>query len=415
MNKRRVVVTGMGAVTPIGLGVDEFWKGLIQGKNGVGLITKFDTTRFDTRFAAEVKNFNPEDYLDKKEIKRLDPFNQFAIATALMAMQDSGINENGTDKEKFGVIYGSGIGGMMTLEKQHWVYFEEKNPHKISPFFVPMMISDMAAGQISIRFGLKGPNYATTSACATSSHAIADAFILIQRGSADIMMCGGSEAAITEMSIGGFNAMRALSTWNDRYREASRPFDKDRNGFVMGEGAATLILEEYEHAKARGAKIYAEIVGIGLTGDAYHITAPSPSGEGASRSMQAAIDDAGIRPDQVDYINAHGTSTPYNDLTESKAIKNTFGEHAFNLVVSSTKSMTGHLLGAAGGVEAIATILSIINDKIPPTINLDNPDPECDLNYSAKKVTQKKINYAISNTFGFGGHNASILFKKAGD
>jgi 3-oxoacyl-[acyl-carrier-protein] synthase II len=415
MNKRRVVVTGMGAVTPIGIGVDEFWKSLLQGKNGVNLITKFDTTRFDTKFAAEVKNFDPEDFLDKKIAKRLDPFNQFALATAIMAMKDSEIKENGTDKEKFGVIYGSGIGGMMTLEKQHWVYFEEKNPHKISPFFVPMMISDMAAGQISIKFGLKGPNYATTSACATSSHAIADAFILIQRGSADLMMCGGSEAAITEMAIGGFNAMRALSTWNDRYYEASRPFDKDRNGFVMGEGAGTLILEEYEHAKARGAKIYVEIVGIGLTGDAYHITAPSPTGEGASRSMKAAIDDAGIRLDQVDYINSHGTSTPYNDVTESKAIKNTFGEHAFELVVSSTKSMTGHLLGAAGGIEAIATILSIVNNKIPPTINLDNPDPECDLNYSAKKVTEKKINYAISNTFGFGGHNASILFKKPGD
>lgn len=415
MNRRRVVVTGMGAVTPIGIGITEFWEGLLQGRNGVNLISKFDTTKFDTKFAAEVKNFNPEDYLEKKEIKRLDPFNQFALVTAMMAMQDSNISENGTDKEKFGVIYGSGIGGMMTLEKQHWIYFEDKDPHKISPFFVPMMISDMAAGQISIRFGLKGPNYATTSACATSSHAIADAYFLIQRGSADIMMCGGSEAAITEMSIGGFNAMRALSTWNDRYSEASRPFDKDRNGFVMGEGAGTLILEEYEHAKARGAKIYAEVVGIGLTGDAYHITAPSPTGEGASRSMKAAIDDAGIQTNQVNYINSHGTSTQYNDVTESKAIKATFGEHAFELVVSSTKSMTGHLLGAAGGIEAIATILSLINDKIPPTINLDNPDPECDLNYSAKKVTDKKINYAISNTFGFGGHNASILFKKIGD
>lgn len=415
MNKRRVVVTGMGAVTPIGIGVNQFWEALLKGKNGVDLISKFDTTKFDTKFAAEVKNFNPDVYFDKKEARRLDPFNQFAMATAVMAMEDSGINENGTDKEKFGVIYGSGIGGMMTLEKQHWIYFEEKNPHKISPFFVPMMISDMAAGQISIRFGLKGPNYATTSACATSSHAIADAYMLIQRGSADIMLCGGSEAAITEMSIGGFNAMRALSTWNDRYSEASRPFDKDRNGFVMGEGAGTLILEEYDHAMTRGAKIYAEIVGIGLTGDAYHITAPSPTGEGASRSMKASIDDAGIRTDEVDYINSHGTSTPYNDATESKAIKNTFGEHAYKLVVNSTKSMTGHLLGAAGGIEAIATILSVKNDKIPPTINLDNPDPECDLNYSAKKVTEKKINYAISNTFGFGGHNASILFKKAGE
>ena len=277
MNKRRVVVTGMGAVTPVGIGIKNYWDGLIHGKNGVGLITKFDTAKFDTKFAAEVKNFNSEEYLDKKESRRLDPFNQFALVTAIMAMQDSELNENGVDKERFGVIFGSGIGGMITLEKQHWTYFEnDKDPHKLSPFFVPMMISDMAAGQISIKFGLKGPNYATTSACATASHAIADAFMLIQRGSADLMMCGGSEAAITEMSIGGFNAMRALSTWNDRYAEASRPFDKDRNGFVMGEGAGTLILEEYEHAIKRGAKIYAEIAGIGLTGDAYHITAPSP-------------------------------------------------------------------------------------------------------------------------------------------
>ncbi len=415
MTKRRVVVTGMGAVTPIGIGLSEFWEGLINGRNGVAPITKFDTKKFDTRFAAEVKNFDAGDYLEKKETRRLDPFNQFALATAIMAMTDSGLNQDGVDLEKFGVIYGSGIGGIYTLEKQHWLYFEDKDPHKISPFFVPMMISDMAAGQISIKFGLKGPNYATTSACATASHAIADAFILIQRGSADLMMCGGSEAAITEMGIGGFNAMRALSTWNDRYAEASRPFDVERNGFVMGEGAGTLILEEYEHAKARGAKIYAEIAGIGLTGDAYHITAPSPAGEGATRSMKAAITDAGIKPDDIDYINAHGTSTPYNDVTETRAIKTTFGDHAYELVVSSTKSMTGHLLGAAGGVEAIATVLSIMNNKIPPTINLDNPDPECDLNYSAKKFTEKKINFAISNTFGFGGHNASILFKKAGD
>ncbi len=415
MTKRRVVVTGMGAVTPIGIGLSAFWEGLINGRNGVAPITKFDTEKFDTKFAAEVKNFEVGDYLDKKEARRLDPFNQFALATAIMAMQDSGLDKNGVDMERFGVIYGSGIGGMITLEKQHWLYFEGKDPHKISPFFVPMMISDMAAGQISIKFGLKGPNYATTSACATASHAISDAFILIQRGSADLMMCGGSEAAITEMAIGGFNAMRALSTWNDRYAEASRPFDVERNGFVMGEGAGTLILEEYEQAKARGAKIYAEIGGIGLTGDAYHITAPSPGGEGASRSMKAALTDAGIKPEDIDYINAHGTSTPYNDVTETKAIKTTFGDHAYELVVSSTKSMTGHLLGAAGGVEAIATILSIVNGKIPPTINLDNPDPECDLNYSAKKVTEKEINFAISNTFGFGGHNASILFKKAGD
>jgi 3-oxoacyl-[acyl-carrier-protein] synthase II len=412
MNNRRVVVTGLGAITPIGIGVDNFWKGLLEGKNGVAPITKFDTTAFDTKFAAEVKDFNPEDYLDKKFVKRLDPFTQYAIVTAEMALKDSGLNMNHTDKERYGVIFGSGIGGMVTLEKQHWNYFGEKNPHKISPFFVPMMISDMAAGQISIRFGLKGPNYATTSACSTSSHAIADAFMLIQRGSADVMMCGGSEAAITEMSIGGFNAMRALSTWNDRWAEASRPFDKDRNGFVMGEGAGTLILEDYEHAQQRGAKIYCEIAGVGLTGDAYHITAPSPGGEGAVRSMKEAVRDANVSLEDVAYINAHGTSTQYNDVTETNAIKTLFGDHAYKMVISSIKSMTGHLLGAAGGIEAIATVLSIVNGIVPPTINYKVPDPECDLNYSPNKPTKIEVNCAISNTFGFGGHNASLLFKK---
>lgn len=412
MKKRRVVVTGLGAITPIGIGVDNYWKALLEGKNGVGPITKFDASAFDTKFAAEVKNFNPEDFLDKKSIKRMDLFTQYAMATAEMAFKDSGINLEKIDKEKFGVIYGSGIGGMATLEQQQRNYFESGDPHKISPFFVTMMISDMAAGQISIKFGLKGPNYATTSACATASHAIADAFILIQRGSTDIMMCGGSEAAITEMSIGGFNAMRALSTWNDRYLEASRPFDKDRNGFVMGEGAGTLILEELQHALDRGAKIYAEVAGIGLTGDAHHITAPAPGGVGAVRSMKEAIRDAELSPNDIDHINSHGTSTQYNDLNETKAIKTVFGEHAYVMVINSTKSMTGHLLGAAGGVEAIAAILSVKNDIVPPTINLDDPDPECDLNYSPKKPSAVQVNCAISNTFGFGGHNASLLFKK---
>lgn len=415
MNNRRVVVTGLGAITPIGIGVEEFWQGLINGKNGIAPITKFDTSKFDTKFAAEVKGFNPENYLDKKTLRRLDPFTQFALTTAEMAFKDAGLNADKIDKEKFGVIFGSGIGGMMTLQQQHWIYFEERNPRKLSPFFVPMMISDMAAGQISIKFGLKGPNYATTSACATASHAIADAFILIQRGSADLMMCGGSEAAITEMAIGGFNAMRALSTWNDRYWEASRPFDKERNGFVMGEGAGTIILEEYGSAVKRNAKIYAEIVGIGLTGDAYHITAPAPGGEGAVRSMSEAIRDANISPADISYINAHGTSTPYNDVTETTAIKTVFNNHAYKLIVSSIKSMTGHLLGAAGGIEAIATILAIKNNLVPPTINLTVPDPECDLNYSPNKATRTEVNYAISNTFGFGGHNASLLFKKVED
>ncbi|MBT8378257.1 MAG: beta-ketoacyl-ACP synthase II [Ignavibacteria bacterium] len=412
MNKRRVVISGIGAITPIGIGATDYWQNLIEGRNGIGLITRFDTTKFDTKFAGEIKNFNPEDYLDKKSIRRLDPFAQYALVTAIMAMEDSGLELEKINLDRFGVIYGSGIGGMKTLQEQHFKFFDGNDPHKISPFFVPMMISDIAAGQISIKYGLKGPNYATTSACATASHAIADSFIMIQRGSADLMVCGGSEAAITEISIGGFNSMRAISTWNDRYKEASRPFDKDRNGFVMGEGAGTLVLEEYEHAKERGAKIFGEIVGVGLTGDAHHITAPAPEGEGAYRSMKEALRDADVKSEEIDYINAHGTSTQLNDINETKAIKALFGSHVNDLVISSTKSMTGHLLGAAGGIEAIATLLAMGNSIIPPTINLTNPDPECDLNYSPLKATKKEIRYAISNTFGFGGHNASILFKK---
>lgn len=412
MSKKRVVITGVGAVTPIGLDVTEFWNGLISGKNGVAPITHFDASKFDTQFAAEVKNFNPDNYFDRKSVKRLDKFSQFALAASVQAIEDSEINLEKIDKDRAGVVYGSGIGGLETLQNEHWKYFQDKNPGTISPFFVPMMISDLAAGQISIRFGLRGPNYATTSACSTASHAISDAYMIIERGAADIMVCGGSEASITEIGVGGFNAMRALSTWNDRYLEASRPFDRDRNGFVMGEGAGTLILEELTHALNRGAKIYGELAGIGLTADAHHITAPAPGGEGAVRSMKIAVEDAGLNLTDIDYINAHGTSTPHNDINETKAIKTLFGEHAYRLIVTSTKSMTGHLLGAAGGIEAIATLLSIKNNLIPPTINLDNPDPECDLNYSAKKLTEKEIKTAISNTFGFGGHNASILFRK---
>ena len=411
MSKRRVVITGMGAITPIGIGLENFWNGLLEGKSGAELITHFDTSKFDTKFAAQVDDFDPEDYLDRKSVRRLDVFAQYALVSAMMAIDHSELQMDKISLERFGVIFGSGIGGMRTLQDQHWVFFESKDPHKISPFLIPMMISDIAAGQISIKFGLKGPNYATTSACATSSHAISDAFFLIQRGSADLMICGGSEAAITEVAMAGFNAMRAISTWNDRYKEASRPFDADRNGFVMAEGAGSLILEEYEHAMNRGAKIYAEIGGIGLTADAHHITAPAPNGEGAVRSMREALRDADVSPEKIGYINAHGTSTPLNDLNETKAFKTVFGEHAYEMVFSSTKSMTGHLLGAAGAIEAIATILSLEHNTIPPTINLTNPDPECDLNYSANKVTKKEIDYAISNTFGFGGHNASILFK----
>ncbi|MBU1097129.1 MAG: beta-ketoacyl-[acyl-carrier-protein] synthase II [Ignavibacteriae bacterium HGW-Ignavibacteriae-2] len=411
MQKRRVVVTGLGALTPIGNNVADLWSGLISGGNGACLISKFDTSEFTTKFAFEVKNFIAEDFIDKKEARRMDPYAQYAVVTANEAMKDSEINLDSVDREKFGVIFGSGIGGMLTFEEQTKALISG-GPKKISPFFVPMMISDIAAGQISILHGLKGPNYATTSACATSTHAIADAFIHIQRGSADLMVCGGSEAAITPMAIGGFNSARALSTWNERYMEASRPFDKDRNGFVMGEGAGSLILEEYEHAVKRGAKIYAEVLGVGLTADAYHITAPAPEGEGAQRSMREALRDGGISPDQVDYINAHGTSTELNDKNETFAIKKVFGDHAYKLSVSSTKSMTGHLLGAAGAVESIATILALKNSIIPPTINLDEPDPDCDLNYTPKVAVEKEIRYALSNTFGFGGHNSTILFKK---
>ena len=409
--RRRVVVTGMGAVTPIGNTLEEYWEGLKEGRNGANLITRFDTSEFKTKFACEVKDFDASKYIDKKALKRMDPFTHFALSTAIMAMEDSRINLDEVDKERFGVVYGSGIGGMDTFETQMKNLYEG-GPRRISPFFIPMMISDIAAGHISIYYGLKGPNYATTSACATSSHAIGDAFFLIQRGSADLIVCGGAEASITPMSIGGFNAARAISTWNDRYKEASRPFDKDRNGFVMGEGSGTLILEEYEHAKARGAKIYAEMVGVGFTGDAFHITAPAPEGEGAARSMREALRDAGIQPEEVDYINAHGTSTELNDKNETIAIKTVFGQHAYDIAVSSTKSMTGHLLGAAGAIESIATVLAIKNGIVPPTINLDEPSPECDLNYVPKKAVEREIKYAISNTFGFGGHNASLLFKK---
>ncbi|MCX7876230.1 MAG: beta-ketoacyl-ACP synthase II [Melioribacteraceae bacterium] len=411
MSKRRVVITGIGVVSPIGNNVNEFWEGLISGRNGAGPITKFDTTNFATKFACEVKNFDASVYIDKKEMKRMDIYTHYALASAAMALEDSQLDLSKINLELTGVVFGSGIGGIQTFEDQH-TQFLQGGPKRISPFFVPMMIPDIAAGYISIKYGLKGPNYSTVSACATSSHAIADAFILIQRGSADIMFTGGSEYPITPMSVGGFNSARALSTWNDRMMEASRPFDKDRNGFVMGEGGGLIILEELKHALNRGAKIYAEIVGVGLTGDAFHITAPPPGGEGAVRSMREALRDASVDPSVVDYINAHGTSTELNDLNETQAIKTVFGEHAYKLSVSSTKSMTGHLLGAAGAVEAIATALAIKNSLIPPTINLDEPGEGLDLNYTPKVAVQKELNYAISNTFGFGGHNASILFKK---
>ncbi len=411
-NRRRIVITGMGTVTPIGLNVEEYWQNSQIGKSGVGKITYFDASKYDTNIAAELKGFDPLNFLEKKEVNRMDPFAQYGMASAEMALIDSGLNLENEDKDRIGVIFGSGIGGMLTWHNQMQAYYEAGGPHRISPFFVPMMIADIAAGHISMRYKLKGPNYATTSACATSSHAIADAYMLIQRGDADIMFTGGSEAAITPMGVGGFNAMKALSTRNDEPEKASRPFDAKRDGFVMGEGGGVLILEEMQHAMNRGAKIYAELSGIGLTADAYHITAPAPGGEGAVRSMRICLKDANLSPEDVDYINAHGTSTPFNDKTETQAIKTVFGDHAYKLHVSSTKSMTGHLLGAAGVIEAIITILGIQHNTLPPTINYEFPDLDCDLNYVPNKSIRKTISAAISNTFGFGGHNASLLFRK---
>jgi len=411
-HQRRAVVTGLGAVTPIGLTVKEFWENTVAGKSGGGLITSFDAAQYDTKIACELKGFDPLNYMDRKAVQRMDLFTQYAIAVAEMAVKDSGLNLEQENRERIGVIFGSGIGGMWTWHRQMQTMHETGGPHRISPFFVPMMIADIAAGQISMRFQAKGPNYATTSACATSSHAIGDALMLIQRGDADVIFTGGSEAAITPMGVGGFNAMKALSTRNDAPAKASRPFDARRDGFVMGEGGGMIILEELEHAKNRGARIYGELAGIGMTADAYHITAPAPGGEGAIRSMKLCMKDAGVSPIDVDYINAHGTSTPFNDKSESQAIKAVFGDHAYKLRISSTKSMTGHLLGAAGAVEAIAAVLATYHDIVPPTINYEFPDPDCDLNYVPNTAVKATVNIAVSNTFGFGGHNASLLFKK---
>ncbi len=413
--KRRVVVTGLGAVTPIGLSVDEYWESMLEGKSGVAPISYFDTAEYDTKIAAEVKKFDPLDFMDKKAARRTDIFTQFAVAATEMALKGARLSTDKVDPTRIGVVYGSGIGGMWTYHHQSETFFKDGGPRHISPLFVPMMIPDMAAGTISIRYGFKGPNYATTSACATSAHSISDSFMLIQRGSADVMITGGTEAAICPMGVGGFNAMRALSTRNDQPEKASCPFDAKRDGFIIGEGAGTLILEEYDHARRRNAEIYAEVLGIGLTADAYHITAPAPGGEGAVRSMRLCIQEAEIESEKVGYINAHGTSTQYNDKTETAAIKTVFGEHAYDLLVSSTKSMIGHLLGAAGAVESIATILAINKGIVPPTINYETPDPECDLNYVPNKPIQRDIEYAISNAFGFGGHNSSILFGKVNE
>lgn len=408
----RVVITGLGAVTPIGNTVQEFWNGMLAGTSGAAPITRFDATEFDTRFACEVKNYDPLLHINRKEVQRMDLFTQFAMSAAVMAMDDAGMDMEKVDTERAGVIFGSGIGGMWTYHHQQQnLYDRGGKPDRISPFFVPMLISDIAAGHIAIRYGLKGPNYGTVSACATSSHSIADAFMLMQRGMADVMLAGGAEAVICPMGIGGFNAMKALSTRNDDPSTASRPFDKDRDGFVMGEGGGILVLETLEHAMNRGAKIYAEVAGIGLTDDAFHITQPAPGGEGAVRSMRLAVADAGLEPTDIDYINAHGTSTPFNDKSESAAIRTVFGDHAEALSVSSTKSMTGHLLGAAGGIEAIACALAIHHQTAPPTINQFTADPECTLDYVANTPKKREIKAAISNTFGFGGHNATICFK----
>lgn len=411
MEKRRVVVTGLGLVTPLGIGVQETWDSLIQGRSGVGKITLFDTSNYPVQIAAEVKNFDPSQYIEPKEIKKMDRFIHFAIAASEMAMKDSGLKITPENASRVGVIIGSGMGGLPMIEHYHKTLLE-KGHRRISPFFIPMIIINLAAGQVSIRYGAKGPNSSPCTACATGSHSIGDAFRIIQRGEADAMIAGGTEAVITPMGVAGFAAMKALSTRNDEPERASRPFDIDRDGFVMGEGAGILILEEMGHALKRGAKIYAEVIGYGMSGDAYHITSPAPEGEGAARCMEAAIKDAGIRPEEVDYINAHGTSTKYGDELETMAIKKVFGEHAYKLTVSSTKSMTGHLLGAAGGVEAVITVLTIYNNIIPPTINLEKPDPACDLDYVPNQARQKEVNCAISNSFGFGGTNASLIFKK---
>mgnify|MGYP001556308015 CR=1 FL=1 len=411
-NFPKIVVTGLGAVTPIGNTRDEFWNGMMSGKSGSDLITKFDASDYKTKFACEIKDYNPEPIMNRKEVQRMDLFTQYAMSAAAEAIEDSGLDIDNIDQERAGVIIGSGIGGMWTYHhQQENLYKRDGRPDRISPFFVPMLISDIAAGHVAIRWGLKGPNYATVSACATSSHSIADAVMLMQRGSADIMIVGGSEAVVCPMGVGGFNAMKALSQNNDDYKKASRPFDKSRDGFVIGEGAGILVFETEEHAKARGAKIYAEVAGFGLTDDAFHITQPAEGGEGAVRSMKIALQDSDLSIEDIDYINAHGTSTPFNDRSETAAIKEVFGDNAYNLSVSSTKSMTGHLLGAAGAVEAVATALAIYNSKVPPTINYENEDPDCDLDVTPNKPKEKKIRAALSNTFGFGGHNATICFK----
>lgn len=409
--RRRVVVTGMGLVVPIGIGVETAWKNVCEGKSGIGRLTRFDPKGFDTRIAAEVKGFNPELYIEKKEVKKMDLFIQYALAATKEAVEDSELSITPENGDRIGVIVGTGLGGLPTIEKYHQILME-RGPGRISPFFIPMLVANLAAGQIAIQYGAKGPNTCIVTACATGGHCIGDAFRAIVYGDADAIIAGGTESNITPLTIGGFNAMKAISTRNDEPEKACRPFEKNRNGFVIAEGAGIVILEELEFAQKRNARIYAELIGYGYTGDAYHITAPSPDGDGAIRCMRMAIKDAGLKPEDIDYINAHGTSTQLNDLTETLAIKKVFGDHAKKIPISATKSMTGHLLGAAGSTEAVFTILALRDGILPPTINYEEPDPECDLDYVPNVARRQHLNTGMSNAFGFGGTNATLIFKK---
>jgi 3-oxoacyl-[acyl-carrier-protein] synthase II len=412
MSRRRVVVTGMGLVSPVGIGVEQSWAALVAGKSGIGPITLFDASTFPTRIAGEVKGFDPSQYMDRKEVRRNDRFIQFALAAADMAVKDASLDMSKEDGDRVGCIIGAGMGGLGTIEDEHTT-FTQKGVKRIGPFFIPSLIINLAPGQISIKYGMKGPNFSPVSACATGNHSIGDAMIYIERGMADVMLTGGCEATITPLGIGGFCAARAMSERNDAPTQASRPFDKGRDGFVAGEGSGILVLEEYEHAKKRGARIYAELVGYGATADANHITSPAPEGEGGQRAMRMALRDAGISPDQVGYVNTHGTSTPQGDVAECQAINKVFGEHARKgLLVSSTKSMTGHLLGAAGGLEAVVTVMALSRGVLPPTINVEDQDPECQLDVIPNQAREKRVEYAMSNSFGFGGTNAVVMFKR---
>lgn len=409
--KRRVVVTGVGLVTPLGVGIDNVWQRVLKGESGIGPITRFDTTRHDTKFAGEVKDFKPEEYMSPKEVKRIDLFIQYALAGAKIAVKDSGLDMSSEDAERVGVIVGTGLGGLPTIERYHSVYLE-RGPGRISPFFIPMLIANEAPGHISIEYGMKGPNLSIVTACATGTHSIGGAARAIQCGDADVMVAGGTEANLTPLTVGGFNAMKALSTRNDDPQGASRPFDKNRDGFVVAEGAGIVVLEELDHAVKRGARIYAEVIGFGYNGDAYHITAPCPDGEGFIRCIRMALRDAELNPDSVDYINAHGTSTDLNDQTETIAIKTVFKDNAYKIPVSSTKSMVGHLLGAAGAVEAIFSVLAIRDNVCPPTINYSTPDPDCDLDYVPNEARSHAIDVVLSNSFGFGGTNGTLIFRR---